>query len=175
MRRQVDYHLAHARAAASGATLGARCAVRGSAEGLARTLLRLHAERGLTIDVEVAAGPHASRVPARGSRRDARQPARQRLQVGAVARRRHLRGSPARPSSSRWTTTARDSIRRCARRCCSAACAPTKPRPAPASAWRSSAIWRSSTAGSIALDSAPLGGLRARLDADQPDGPGVIE
>jgi signal transduction histidine kinase len=53
MRRQMDYHLAHARAAASGAAPGAHCAVRPSAEGLARTLLRLHAERGVTIDVDV--------------------------------------------------------------------------------------------------------------------------
>jgi signal transduction histidine kinase len=55
MRRQVDYHLAHARAAASGATPGARCSVVASAEGLARTLLRLHAERGVAIDVAVPA------------------------------------------------------------------------------------------------------------------------
>jgi len=67
MRRQMDYHLAHARAAASGAAPGTRCAVLASAEGLARTLLRLHAERpstagadggdhegrGLTIQVDV--------------------------------------------------------------------------------------------------------------------------
>jgi signal transduction histidine kinase len=53
MKRQVEYHLAHARAAASGARLAARCAVRESAEGLARTLQRLHAARKLTIDVEV--------------------------------------------------------------------------------------------------------------------------
>jgi signal transduction histidine kinase len=53
MRQQVDYHLAHARAAASGATVGARCSVETSAEGLARTLLRLHAERGISIHVNV--------------------------------------------------------------------------------------------------------------------------
>lgn len=53
MRRQIDYHLAHARAAASGSTLGARSSVLESASALARTLLRLHAERGLTIDVHV--------------------------------------------------------------------------------------------------------------------------
>jgi signal transduction histidine kinase len=53
MRRQIDYHLAQARAAASGATVGARCSVADSADALARTLLRLHAERGLAIDVEV--------------------------------------------------------------------------------------------------------------------------
>ena len=53
MRRQIDYHLAHARAAASGATLGSRCSVSDSADALARTLLRLHAERGIAIDVQV--------------------------------------------------------------------------------------------------------------------------
>lgn len=60
MRRQIDYHLAHARAAASGAMPGAHCGVRVSAEGLARTLGRLHAERGITIDVQVDAD-HAVR------------------------------------------------------------------------------------------------------------------
>lgn len=53
MRRQMDYHLAQARAAASGAMPGAHCSVRDSAEGISRTLLRLHAERGLAIAVEV--------------------------------------------------------------------------------------------------------------------------
>jgi signal transduction histidine kinase len=55
MRRQVDYHLAQARAAASGAALGARSPVVVSAEALARTLGRLHAERGIAIDLRVAA------------------------------------------------------------------------------------------------------------------------
>ena len=54
MRRQVDYHLAHARAVASGATAGARSSVKDSADGLARALLRLHAERSIAIDVQVA-------------------------------------------------------------------------------------------------------------------------
>jgi signal transduction histidine kinase len=54
MRRQIDYHLAQARAAASGAAPGARCAVAESAEALARTMQRLHAERGLDIQVRVA-------------------------------------------------------------------------------------------------------------------------
>ena len=53
MRRQVDYHLAHARAAASGAAPGARCSIRESADGLTRALLRLHAERGIAVDVHV--------------------------------------------------------------------------------------------------------------------------
>jgi signal transduction histidine kinase len=55
MRRQIEYHLAHARAAAAGATVGSRCSVAASADALARTLLRLHADRGLTIDVQVPA------------------------------------------------------------------------------------------------------------------------
>ena len=61
MRRQIEYHLAHARAAASGATPGARCSVAVSAEGLSRTLLRLHADRGVTIQLDVSA-EHAVRA-----------------------------------------------------------------------------------------------------------------
>ena len=61
MRRQIDYHLAHARAAASGAAPGARSFVRESADGLARALLRLHADRHLSIDVRVPS-THTARV-----------------------------------------------------------------------------------------------------------------
>ena len=53
MRRQIDYHLAHARAAASGAAPGARGSVAESAEGLARALQRLHADRGVAIEINV--------------------------------------------------------------------------------------------------------------------------
>ena len=61
MRRQLEYHLAHARASASGASAGTVASVRASAEGLARTLSRLHAARGLTIDVDADAA-HGVRV-----------------------------------------------------------------------------------------------------------------
>jgi signal transduction histidine kinase len=61
MRKQIDYHLAHARAAASGVASGARSSIRESAEGLTRVLLRLHADRGLSIDVRVAPD-HSVRV-----------------------------------------------------------------------------------------------------------------
>ena len=61
MRRQVDYHLAHARATASGATPGTACFVAESAEGLVRTLLRLHAERGITIQSDIPSD-HAVRA-----------------------------------------------------------------------------------------------------------------
>jgi signal transduction histidine kinase len=53
MRRQIDYHLAHARAAASGAAAGAACAVAASSGPLVRTMLRLHAGRGVTIGERV--------------------------------------------------------------------------------------------------------------------------
>jgi signal transduction histidine kinase len=53
MRRQVDYHLAHARAAASGASASVRTSVAECADGLARTLPRLYAGRTLTIEVHV--------------------------------------------------------------------------------------------------------------------------
>jgi signal transduction histidine kinase len=65
MRRQIDYHLAHARAAASGATPGARCSIVASVEGLTRTLLRIHKSRGIAIDVNIA-GDHC----VRGQRED---------------------------------------------------------------------------------------------------------
>lgn len=52
MRRQVDYHLARARAT-SGQASGARSTLRESIDGLVRTLTRLHATRDLAIDVQV--------------------------------------------------------------------------------------------------------------------------
>ena len=54
MRRQVDYHLAQARASASGGNPGARCHLLTSADALARTMLTLHADRGLRIEVHVS-------------------------------------------------------------------------------------------------------------------------
>ena len=53
MRRQIDYHIAHARAAAAGAAPGTLCSISESTEGLARALRRLYADRGLSIDVRV--------------------------------------------------------------------------------------------------------------------------
>jgi signal transduction histidine kinase len=55
MRRQIEHHLAQSRAAAAGGTGAARCLLKDSADGLARTLYRLHADRGLTIEVDVPA------------------------------------------------------------------------------------------------------------------------
>jgi signal transduction histidine kinase len=61
MRRQIDYHLAHARAAASGGTTTARTSVRDAAEGLARVMRHVHAERGVEVIVECPDG-HDVRV-----------------------------------------------------------------------------------------------------------------
>jgi signal transduction histidine kinase len=60
MQRHIDYHLAQARSAASAATPGTRCAVAASVEPLVRTMQRLHADRGLTMEVRV--GEHAVAV-----------------------------------------------------------------------------------------------------------------
>ena len=55
MRRQIDSHLARARASASGrGAPGLRCPVLPSVEALLRTLRRLHAERDLRIDADVS-------------------------------------------------------------------------------------------------------------------------
>ena len=56
MNRQVNYHLAQARAVASGASSGARANVKESAEGVTRVMRRLHAERGIVVDVRVPGG-----------------------------------------------------------------------------------------------------------------------
>jgi len=53
MRKQIDYHLAQARATVSGATPGLLCEVHVCAEGLVRTLRRLCAGRELDIAMNV--------------------------------------------------------------------------------------------------------------------------
>lgn len=53
MRRQVDYHLAHARAAGSGAAPGTRCPIKSSVEALCRTMAHVHAGKRLAFDVDV--------------------------------------------------------------------------------------------------------------------------
>ena len=60
MRRQIDYHLAHARAAAAGTGPGTRSLVAASVDGLIRTLERLHADRSIALRSAVAPG-HAVR------------------------------------------------------------------------------------------------------------------
>jgi signal transduction histidine kinase len=61
MRRQIDWHLAQARATAAGPA-GARANIGDCARGLARALERLYADRALAITVDVPADV-AARVP----------------------------------------------------------------------------------------------------------------
>jgi signal transduction histidine kinase len=60
MRRQVDYHLAHARASAAVAAPGVRTLVAPSMQALVRTLERLYSERPLLIEQDIDPG-HAVR------------------------------------------------------------------------------------------------------------------
>lgn len=53
MRRSVEYHLAHARAAASGAALHARSSVVETVDGLVRTMRQLHADRPISIETHI--------------------------------------------------------------------------------------------------------------------------
>jgi signal transduction histidine kinase len=55
IQRQMDWHLARARAAASGPSANLRASVRDSADGIARTVRRLHADRQLSIEIDMAA------------------------------------------------------------------------------------------------------------------------
>jgi signal transduction histidine kinase len=54
MRRQIEWHLAHARAAASGTALHERSPTAESVDGLRRVLERLHASRGVVIESRVS-------------------------------------------------------------------------------------------------------------------------
>jgi signal transduction histidine kinase len=54
MRRQVDYHLAHARAAASGPTTGVSTKLRDALDSLARTLDRLYADSDVALDLDAS-------------------------------------------------------------------------------------------------------------------------
>lgn len=61
MRRQIDYHLAQARAAGAGQGGQSRAHVGESVEGLLRALSRVHAERSLTVGRHLD-GTHTARV-----------------------------------------------------------------------------------------------------------------
>lgn len=56
MRRQVDHYLVRARTAASGGILGQRTEVAPVIEDLARTLMRIHAERDIKVAAEAKPG-----------------------------------------------------------------------------------------------------------------------
>ena len=106
MRRQVDHHLARARAIATGSILGARTDVLPVLRDLERTLGRIYADKALAIEVGAAARAGVSRrAPGPGG--DARQPAGQRVQVGGGQRDRAGRGRGRAGLGSRSRTTGR--------------------------------------------------------------------
>jgi signal transduction histidine kinase len=161
MRRQVEYHLAHARAAASGATPGARCAVAASAEGLARTLERLHAGRALTIAVDVPPD-HA----VRGQREDLDEMLGNLLDNACKYARRHVRLTSANGDDRIQISVEDDGpgvpqqmrevvLQRGVR----------ADQAAPGSGFGLAIVRELAElyGGSIALDTSTLGGLRARL------------
>ena len=160
MRRQVDYHLAHARAAASGARLGARSAVAESAAGLVRTLTRLHAERPLTLSADVLV-THFVRV----ERQDLDEMLGNLLDNACKWARLVVRVS---------STAAGDQIEiivdddgpglapELPRRSCNAASEATRPRGSGFGLAIVCDLGELYT-GSIALEASPMGGLRARL------------
>jgi signal transduction histidine kinase len=57
MQRQVDYHLARARAAAAVDVPGSRADIQAAVQRLARTMPKLHADKGVQIWTEVDAAP----------------------------------------------------------------------------------------------------------------------
>lgn len=61
MRRWIEHYLARARAAATGTVLGARTPVVSVVEDLKRTLLRIHADKALTIHISASQRPPAFR------------------------------------------------------------------------------------------------------------------
>lgn len=59
IERQIAYHLAHARAAASGSAAPVRASVLDSVEGLRRVLDRAYADRAIAVDIDVTAAATA--------------------------------------------------------------------------------------------------------------------
>ena len=83
MRSQITHHLDRARVAARSSAIGEVTDVGAVLRALKRTLDRIYEERGLTLELDASAGTEVPRREA-GFRGDGREPARQRLQMGAV-------------------------------------------------------------------------------------------
>ena len=168
MRDQVARHLERARLAARTTVVGSVTEVAPVVTALARTMEKIHRDRGIAIEVHA---DEAGALPRRaaGSRGDDRQPGGQCLQVGVVAGgdrscARAAGSGAARPACASWSTTTGAGCR----------------RPS-ASRWRQrgrrldetkpgSGLGLSIVAelaglygGGLTLGAAPLGGLRAEL------------
>ncbi|HWF85604.1 MAG TPA: HAMP domain-containing sensor histidine kinase [Vicinamibacterales bacterium] len=129
MRRQIDSHLAQARATASGVAPGTCASVAGAARALARTMERLYADRALVISIEGSPN-HAVRVPVE----DLEEMLGNLLDNACKWARGHITIGSASSGPDLVVTVDDDgpALRhRCAMRCCAAAYAPPKRRPVP--------------------------------------------
>ena len=99
MRDQVARHLERARLAARSTVVGTVTEVAPVVTALARTMEKIHRDRGIAIDIDAPRAGALSRRAA-GPRGDGRQSGRQCLQMGAVAGRRS-RSSPSGPTRRR--------------------------------------------------------------------------
>ena len=168
MRRQIDYQLAQARAAASGSPLGGRTPVAQVVDGLVRALRRLDEGRGIAIDAEIG-----ERLAFRGRAEDLEEmlgnlmenacrwaAARVHVSVAAAGGRLAIAVDDDGPGLA---PELRESVLRRGVRA---------DEGAPGSGL-GLAIARELAelyGGSIALESSPAGGLRARLDLPAADG-----
>ena len=97
MRDQVAHHLERARIAARLTIVGTITEVGPVVEALRRTMEKIHRDRDIAIEVSAGSNDKVSRRTP-GPRGDGRQPGRQRLQVGGLAR--LHRGSAEQPAAS---------------------------------------------------------------------------
>ena len=169
MRDQVARHLERARLAARHTVVGSVTDVADVVNALARTMEKIHRDRGIAIEVQADGEARFLGERAR-PRGDDRQPGGQCLQVGVVAggdrgaARAAGCGERDRQScASSSTTTAAGCRRRSASRSPSAGAGSTRPSRARGSASPSSSNWPRSTAASSSSAAAPTGGLRAEL------------
>ena len=170
MRDQVAHHLERARLAAGmAAVIGTVTDVRSALTALARTMQKMHLDRGITIDLDAAED-----AKFRGERQDLEEMlgnlvdnackwAQSRVAIEVFSQQLDGGRRPRGWSASRSTMTVPGFRPRNASRSPAAAGGWTRPSRVPGSASRS---WSSSPAlygGELKLGTAPIGGLRAEL------------
>jgi signal transduction histidine kinase len=139
-RKQVDYHLARAQAAAAVRLPGARTPLNPIVDGLVRTMRRIHAERNLELVVQ----PIPATWRFGGEEQDLQEMLGNLLDNACGASRRveiDARIEQDRLVIRALTMTAKASPRRSVRTCSAAASGPISRFPAAGSGWPSLMIW----------------------------------